>query len=185
MLAVIVLKEYYNCLPGYGFMPGLSYFGEVLFSFCASVLYGAAFISSACIFIVIEEKKKKVTPFLALAGFLFLVLGTYYLGDEISHNYNKTKSTGTIIRLEEVHTGGGTEQWPVIEFTVGEERYQDEYPMFEGAVVGKEITIYYYPQGDTYKCILSKTDNKLIYIPAFLFGSLFWFMRRRKKQFIL
>lgn len=107
MFIAIVLEKYYDNLPGYGFMPGLTYMGEVLFSFGASVLYGVSFLISACIFIVIEEKKKNIAPFFALAGFLLWVLGIYYLGDEISHNYNKTKSTGTVIGFEEVRTGGG------------------------------------------------------------------------------
>ncbi len=182
MLAAIGLKEYYDKLPGYGFMPGLTYIGEVLFSFGASVLYGVFFLGSACVFIVKEEKKKNIPPFFALAGFLLWVLGIYFLGDEIINNYDKTKSTGTVIGFEEVHTGGGIEQWPVIEFTVGEECYQQEYPMFEGAVDGKEIKIYYYPQGDTYKFVLSRTNNKLIYAPALLLGCFFWFRRRKHRK---
>ena len=37
---------YYNNLPGYGFMPGLTYLGEVLFSFGAVVLYCISFLIS-------------------------------------------------------------------------------------------------------------------------------------------
>jgi len=179
------LKEYYNSLPGYGFMPGFTYMGEVLCSFGASVLYGAVFLISACIFIVIEEKRKQIMPVFALTAFLLWIFGSYYLGDEIIRNFDKTKSTGTIIGFADVHTGGGIEQWPVIEFTVEGNRYQQEFPMFEGASAGKEITIYYYPKGDTYKLVLAKTDHKMFYIPAFLFGCIAWFIRQRKKQFQL
>ena len=179
-LIAIGLKEYYDSLPGYGFMPGLSYLGEVLFSFFASVSYGVLFLISVCVFLVIEEKKKNISPFFALAGFLLWILGIWFLGNEIIHNYDKTKSTGTVVGYEEIQTGGGTEHWPVIEFTVGEERYQDDYPLHD-VYVGEEIEIYYYPQGDTYKCIMHKTDNKIIYIPALLLGSIAWFIRRKKR----
>ena len=175
------VKEYYDSLPGYGFMPGFSYLGDILFSFCASVLYGVLLLVSVSIFLVIEEKKKHISPFFALVGFLLWILGIGFLGNEILHNYDKTKSTGTIVGFEEVQTGSGIEQWPVIEFVVGEERYQDDYPMFEGASVGKKIKIYYYPQGDTYKCALRKTDHKPIYLPAILFGSIVLFIRRKKR----
>lgn len=179
MLAAIVLKEYYNSLPGYGFMPGLSYLGEVLSSFLASVLYGVLLLVSISIFLIIEEKKKQVTPLFALAGFLLWVLGIYFLGHEIIHNYDKTKSTGTIVGFEEVQTGGGIEPWPVIEYTVDNVSYQDDYPLSDVSV-GEEIEIYYYPQGDAYKCVIHKTNNKWIYIPAFLFGSVALFLRRKK-----
>lgn len=185
MLIAIGLKEYYDSLPGYGFMPGFSYFGEILFSFCASVLYGVLLLISVSIFLAIEEKKKQITPFFALAGFLLWVLGIFYLGNEIIHNYDKTKSIGTVVGFEEVQTGGGSEHWPVIEFTVDNESYQDDYPLYEDAYVGEEIEIYYYPQGDTYKCVIHKTDNKLIYIPAFLLESVALFLRRKKQGGIL
>lgn len=88
---------------------------------------------SACIYIVLEEKKKNIVPVFALTVFLLVVLGCYYLGDEVISNYDKTKTTGTIVGFEEIHNGDEIEQWSVIEFTVGEERYQDDYPMLEGA----------------------------------------------------
>ena len=49
MLLAIGLMKYYDSLPGYGFMPGLCYLGEVLFSYGAAVLYGVCFFISVCI----------------------------------------------------------------------------------------------------------------------------------------
>ena len=71
-------KEYYNSLPGYGFMPGLTYMGEVLFSFFASILYGANFLVSACIFIATEEKKRSMNPLFAIVFFLLCVVGIIF-----------------------------------------------------------------------------------------------------------
>ncbi len=59
MIAAMVLMRYYDSLPGYGFMPGLSYLGEVLFSFGAGVLYGVNFLISLCICIVQAKKRNK------------------------------------------------------------------------------------------------------------------------------
>lgn len=59
MIISLCLMIYYNNLPGYGFMPGLSYLGEVLFSFGATILYGVLFLVSVCGFVVIKVKNKK------------------------------------------------------------------------------------------------------------------------------
>ena len=57
LLISIGLMIYYNNLPGYGFMPGLTYLGEVLFSFGAVVLYCISFLISICIYIAISNKQ--------------------------------------------------------------------------------------------------------------------------------
>ncbi len=181
VLAAYRIQEYYDNLPGYGFMPGLSYLDEVLFSFFASVLYGACFLISSCIFIAREEKKKKVVPIFAVAGFLLLVVGGWYLGNEFIRNFDKIKCTGTIVGYTEINVGGIMEQWPLIEFTVDGKQYQDDYPMFEGADLGAEITVYAYPVRATYKCVLNKVNNKPIYIPAFVLAGLLLLVRKKKR----
>ena len=57
LLISIELMIYYNNLPGYGFMPGLTYLGEVLFSFGAVVLYCISFLISICSYIAISNKQ--------------------------------------------------------------------------------------------------------------------------------
>ena len=59
LLISIGLMIYYNNLPGYGFMPGLTYLGEVLFSFGAVVLYCISFLISICSYIAISNKQRK------------------------------------------------------------------------------------------------------------------------------
>lgn len=39
-----VLLFYYDSLPGYGFMSGLSYLGEILLSYGALILYSVLFV---------------------------------------------------------------------------------------------------------------------------------------------
>ena len=57
LLISIGLMIYYNNLPGYGFMPGLTYLGEILFSFGAVVLYCISFLISICSYIAISNKQ--------------------------------------------------------------------------------------------------------------------------------
>ena len=72
MLVSIGLMIYYNNLPGYGFMPGLSYLGEVLFSFGAAVFFDHEIVDDEFLplwgvlaHVIFEE-------FLHLVGFVFI-----------------------------------------------------------------------------------------------------------------
>ena len=177
ILIAIGLMLYYESLPGYGFMPGLSYLGEILSSFGAVVLYAVMFVSSAIICIVNGERKKKLTPFFAVAGFLFFVIGICFFGCEFISNFEKTKSVATFVGYEELRTGSEAEQWPVLEFYVGQEKYQSRWPELKSASVGDEIEIYYYPVGDSYECTLYVADYRMIYITAFVLGILFFVAR--------
>lgn len=47
----IILYNYYESLPGYGMMPGLSYFGESLLSFGMAIIYSITFFITICIMI--------------------------------------------------------------------------------------------------------------------------------------
>lgn len=59
MITAFVLMRYYDSLPGYGFMPGLTYIGEVLFSLGAAVIYAISLFVSLCIFAVVKTVEKK------------------------------------------------------------------------------------------------------------------------------
>ncbi|MBE5881212.1 MAG: hypothetical protein E7289_02700 [Lachnospiraceae bacterium] len=84
------------------------------------------------------------------------------------------------VRYEEVRNGGGAEQWPVLEFYVGEKRYQNNWPELKNASVGDEIEIYYYPMGESYVCTLYVTDYRMIYFPLFVLGIILLFIRWKK-----
>ena len=130
MVAANRIQAYYDNLQGVGFMPGLTYLGEVVFSLLASMLYGICFLVSSCIFIVREERKKKILSIFAVLSFLFLVVGIFFMGNEFIQNFDKIRCTGTIVGYNDVNVGGTMEQWPLIEFTVDGKKYQDDYPMF-------------------------------------------------------
>lgn len=182
MIMALVLMLYYESLPGYGFMPGLSYLREVLSSFGAMVIYGGMFVISGITCIVWGEKKKKITPVFAVVAFLFFVIGITFLVYETISNMDKTKSVATFIGYEEVRDAGGAKQWPVLEFYVGQERYQSSWPELKNVSVGDEIEIYYYPVGDSYECTLFVEDYRGIYITLFVFGSLMLFIRWKKRR---
>ena len=94
---------------------------------------------------------------------------------------HRIEEDGTIIGYNNVNVGGTEESWPLIEFTVEGKQYQDDYPMFEGAELGKEITVYASPVRATYRCTLYKTSFKHIYIPAFLLSGICFLLRRKKR----
>lgn len=175
------IQEYYDNLPSEGFLSGLSYLDQIVISLLASLLYAMFFLVSSCIYLVLEEKKKKSIPIFAVVSFLLLVVGVFFLGNEFIRNFDKIKCTGTVIGYNNVNVGGTEESWPLIEFTVEGKQYQDDYPMFEGAELGKEITVYASPVRATYRCTLYKTSFKHIYIPAFLLSGICFLLRRKKR----
>ena len=59
LILSIITMLYFNNLPGYGFMPGLSYLGEILFSFCAAALYTIMILISFIVFLCLNKRKKK------------------------------------------------------------------------------------------------------------------------------
>lgn len=59
MIVAFVLMRYFDSLPGYGFMPGLSYFGEVISSFGAVILYVATLFVSLFVLLIQSTKKRK------------------------------------------------------------------------------------------------------------------------------
>lgn len=61
MLTALLLMRYFDTLPGYGVMPGLSYFGETLFSLGASVVYAGALLVSVCVFVLVKILEKRNT----------------------------------------------------------------------------------------------------------------------------
>ena len=58
LVLATALMFHFNSLPGHGFMPGLTYLGEVLFSFGAAILYGIMLIASICALVVIKVRTK-------------------------------------------------------------------------------------------------------------------------------
>ncbi|MDE5776997.1 MAG: hypothetical protein K2I10_00565, partial [Lachnospiraceae bacterium] len=61
-LAAIGIMFYYDSLPGYGMMPGLTYFNEFMYSLLASIIFAGMFLLSLLskiISIIIKRIKRK------------------------------------------------------------------------------------------------------------------------------
>lgn len=56
MIIAYCLMAYFNNLPGYGFMPGFSYLGEILLSLLALVVYGIMLLVTIILSIVTMKK---------------------------------------------------------------------------------------------------------------------------------
>ncbi len=179
-----VLWIYYDSLPGYGFMPGLSYWGEILFSIGACFLYSAMLFITTCSRIIIFEKKQKqqgkkyANPLVSIIALIFIVIGIIYLANEIINNWGKKETIGTIVNYEDVQTGEGVEYWPIISFYVNGKEYSDHYPM-SNTEIGDNVKIYYYFDSVNEKYHITRyiTNNKFIYISAFIIGILIFIFK--------
>lgn len=58
IISIGVLK-YFDSLPGTGFMPGLTYIAEYIFSLGAGIIYYIMLLSSICAKILVIERNKK------------------------------------------------------------------------------------------------------------------------------
>lgn len=176
------LLYYYDCLaPRGGFMPGLEYLGEELTCMGAGFLYSIMLYITVIARIIVFEKsqksegKKSANPFKLIIAFTLVVVGTISLIAEIKDNWGKVETTGTVIDFEEIRTGSGMEYWPIIQFSVDGQEYQDSYPMSD-AEIGDTVKIYYSVY-DNYNISRHLTNNKIIWIPTIIIGILMIFFR--------
>ena len=189
IIASIILYNYYENLPGYGLMPGLSYFGETLFSMGAIFLYGVMLCITSFIKIITFEKeqkrlgKKHKNPIILIIATTLIFLSIILLYKDIAENLKKEETIGTVVAFNEIRSGGEVEYWPVIKFYVDGQEYEDDYPI-EYAKIGNRIEIYYYPIGNgEYRITAYYTNYKIIYIPVFIIGVLIIIIRFRDNIF--
>ena len=189
ILVSIILYKYYENLPGYGFMPGLSYFGEILFSMGAIFLYGIMLCITSLIKIITFEKEQKIlgkkhkNPIILIFATMLIFLSIILLYKDIEENLKKEETIGTVVAFNEYRSGGGPEYWPVIRFYVDGAKYEDDYPI-DDTQIGDKIEIYYYPVGNgKYRITTYYTNYKIIYIPVFIIGVLIIIIRFRNDIF--
>lgn len=180
LILSLVLLYYYDCLaPRGGFMPGLEYLGEELTCMGAGFLYGIMLYITVIASIIVYEKrqksegKKSANPFRLIIAFTLIIIGIICLSIEIKDNFGKVGTIGTVIDFTEIRTGEGIEYWPVIQFSVDGQEYQDDYPL-SNAEIGDTVKIYY-SVDDNYSISRHLTNNKIIWIPAIMIGILLIF----------
>ena len=188
LIALIVafgIGIYFNNLPGSGFMPGLTYIGEWLFSMAAALLYFVILFITICSKIIVYERSLKkqgikyAQPFYLILALIFIIIGVISVCLELYENKGEIKTQGKIIhiedRVEDYINNGVMEQrinqYAIIEFNVNGISYTDDRIKRDGMDVGNIIDIYCkdYPHDmeDTYK-ICYHTDNSIVYIPLFV-----------------
>lgn len=180
-----MIENYYNSLPGYGLMPGLTYFGEALLSFGANTIYYIMlFITMLAKIITFEREQKRqgkkyANPFLLIIALIFIIIGIVSLYNEIRYNWDKKETIGTVIKFTTI---GYTEPEPVISFNVEGKEYEDD-AIISNVEVGDNVKVYYYSKGDSYHITPYLANNKIIYIPSFIIGLLITLFRFRYNIF--
>lgn len=59
LTAAVYFSIYYNFLPGYGMMPGLTYFAETMYSMAGAVVYLCMLVLSVLACVIMKLKHKK------------------------------------------------------------------------------------------------------------------------------
>ena len=57
IIVSFILTMIYENLPGFGFMPGLSYLYEIVVSFCAGAVFSLVFIVSVLVYFFTKSKR--------------------------------------------------------------------------------------------------------------------------------
>lgn len=128
IFTAMLLMNYYDSLPGSGFMPGLTYLGEVLGSFASMILYIAMLIITLIIKIIIfliNKKKQgkdyfpKIKFIIRIFAIIAVLIGIISTIGTAIHNYNTCKVSATIVDNVE------DEGWyhPVVQFDVNGTTY--------------------------------------------------------------
>ena len=114
------------------------------------------------------------------------------MSSELIDNWGKKETIGTVVGFEEegfkyfyIDINGNKEERisyaAIVSFEVSGNKYQDEIYLND-AKIGDKIEIAYISSNSTHNPYILRyfTDNKEIYIPAFLIGALIIIFRFRK-----
>lgn len=182
IIILLILFYYYeNLAPRGGFMPGLDYLGEELICIGTSILYCIMLCVTMIAGIIVFEKNRKIqgkksaNPLMLIIAFALIMIGAIFLIVEIKDNFGKVKTIGTVVDFEDTKSGGDYRYWPIFQFYVDGQEYQNSYPMLD-AEIGDTVVIYYSPRDD-YRITRHLTNNKIIWIPTILIGILIIFLR--------
>lgn len=172
VILAIVLSMYYDNLPGSGFMPGLTYIGEILISLGAAIVYGVMFVITLftkIILYLLDKKKqgKNYFPQIAiLIAILLLIRGVYTLILDLKNDTNIERVTATII--------GYNGASPIVEYIVDNKTYENEVEVISKDILNSNlndnIEIYYNKKQPSKLGYLSYYEN--VYIPCFALSAI-------------
>lgn len=123
LILSVVIMIYYSNLPGVGFAPGLTYFGEKFINLCAFFIYIGSLvisISTRLILSLFESKKTRKNTILktmVLIAKILLAFGIFALGIELIQYLDIGKVDATIVDYNEYYSV------PIVEYTVDNQTY--------------------------------------------------------------
>lgn len=168
-----ILWFYYENLPSKGFMPGLTYLGEILFSFGAMVLYCIAFVITLITKLIIhllEKKKQGNNYFTKIALIIAIILTIYGVNIfilDLKNDINVVKIDATIIEYVENEYGY---KIPVVQYTVDDKTYKVMIEVLNSQIqnskINDKVEIHYNKKEPSKLAYLSNYEN--LYIPCFL-----------------
>lgn len=180
LILTILLMLYYSNLPGVGFAPGLTYFGEEFINLCALFMYIVSLVISIAtrlILILFENKKTRKNSILkitALIAKILLAFGILTLGIEQIQYLAIEKIDATIIDYNDHYNA------PIVEYTVDNETYRKMIYRstieIDNSKLNDKVQVYY--DKNSPSDLAYPEDYKKFYISCFiisliLFGIVF------------
>lgn len=197
IVCVVAILFYYNNLPALGFMPGLTYLGEVLTCFAAIIVYFIMLFVTICAKIIVYERAQKsqgnvkASPIGLIVAVVFVAMGVIFLTQEILENQGMQVTIGVVSGFKEeevVYFQNGNrnvirEMRPIIKYLVDGNEYED-MGYADNVEVGDKVKIHYIQDGDMSEAyrIIYPTNNKYFYIPLFVIGFVMIVFRFRRKN---
>ncbi len=193
VLAIIfstIFMLYYDSLPGYGIMPGLTYVGEVFISLGAMFL----FLLLLAITIVLEltiyllEKKKQGKNYfpkliIGISVFIF-VFGLFSFVFNFMANIDVGKTKATIVSYTANELGYAR---PVVEYTVDGQVYEVMIRVLNDEISNSKlndvVNIYYDKTNPSE--LVSLTHYETTYIPCFIISLLLLLTQKKEIKKII
>lgn len=152
ILIAMFIGNYYSSLPGYGFMPGLTYLGQVMVSYISMIIYIIMFCVTLLIktILYLRKKKEEGKDYFPIIKLVIRIMGIIILGIGIVswiictiYNYNIGEASAAIIdnMMDE-------SKWyhPVVQYNVDGITYtaiNTNISSMQKLSINHEITIYY------------------------------------------
>lgn len=184
-----LLLTYYGHLPGYGFMPGLTYLGEILVSYIAMMVYAillalTAFIRILLYLIAKKKEGKNYFPMIAIViALILLIPGIDYFVIDMRENLSTAKTDATIVGYKDNEYGY---ERPIVRYQVGGNTYEAMIAVLDDRIksstIGDELPIYYNKKDPSQLVYLSSFE--IIYVPCLFISIILFFLAVRHTHLV-
>ena len=179
------LMVYYDSLPGYGFMPGLTYLGEFLVSYIAMIVYAillalTTFIRILLYLIAKKKEGKNYFPMIAIViALILLIPGICYFVMDMQENLNTAKTDAIIVGYEDNEYGYAR---PIVSYQVDGNTYEAMIDVLndriKASTIGDSLPICYDKKEPSQLVYLSSFE--LIYVPCLFISIVLFFLAIRQ-----